>query len=201
MEKESNDKANIQEKVNKTKGFLLEFIKDPIGKLKDIANTDSNEYFKFALIILIICTVCSFISAIRYENYYLGFSRILTSIISIIGKTIVPVLSVAVYSIIVLILNENNRKNLTTIISTITISKLPMVIAYLLNLLTIFNYRFTTIVTAIESLLTTITIVLGFFALKHLFNKECKDFIKTYILIQVIYFGFAWIIQFIGIYI
>ena len=54
---------------------------------------------------------------------------------------------------------------------------------------------------AVISVLSAISIVLTYFAVKFVFNKKDEEAIKTFVLVEVIYIVVAFILSFIGIYI
>lgn len=51
--RETIKKVNLKDDTEKTKGVLLEFIKNPVNKMKDIANADGT-YFRTAIVLLIV---------------------------------------------------------------------------------------------------------------------------------------------------
>lgn len=199
--KETVKNVNIKDETIKTKGFIGEMFKNPINKIKEIAKEDS-KYFKTAIFVLIIWTIAVFIKATYSTIYYWGFSRVFTNILDVLKSILAPVLGIIVYSVAIFVLNKKSKKSLTSIISTVTATQLPLAIASILSLLTIFSYEFTKIITAFTGLCAVITIILSYFGYREIFNQEDDEkFIKKFILIQVIYYIVYIIFTFLGIYI
>ena len=198
MEESENKKEKFS--VLEAKKFITEILKNPIEKINEVANDNSLKYFKISVILLIIWSVENLINSTYSNWYYYGFTRVFTNILAVLKVTLSPIIGVLTYSIIVLILNKE-KKQLTTIISTVIITKIPVIIADLVCLLTLLNAEISRIVLPFATFCSSISIVLGFFGFKHLFNKECKEFIKTYVLIQGIYYICYMIILLLGMYI
>jgi len=200
--KESMKGTNIKEETKATKNFIVEMFKNPIEKIIEVANDNTAKFFKTAIFLIVIWTILVFISSTYSTIYYWGFSRVFANILSVLKKILAPALGILVYSVIVLLLNKENKKSLTTVISTITITKLPIIIASLVSLLTIISSKVSMITSPFSALCSTVAVVLGFFGLKNLFGAEDgKAFIKKYVLIQIIYYVAYVIFGLLGIYI
>lgn len=200
--KESIKAANIKEETKATKGLVIEMFKNPLEKIKEVANDSSGKYFKTAIILVILWTILVFISSTYSTIHLWGFSRVFANILSVLKKILAPAISILVYSVIVLILNKENKKPLTNIISTVTITMLPLILASLVSLLKIISTSVTLITTPFISLCSTISIVLGYFGFKAIFAEEkSSKFIKKYVLIQLIYQVAYIVIGLLGIYI
>lgn len=199
--KESVKNVNIKDETIKTKSFIVEMFKNPLSKMKEIANEDS-KYFKTAIFILVIWILAIFIKTTFSTIYYWGFSRVFENIVTVLKNILVPFVSVIAYSLIIFILNKDNKKSLTNIISTVTTTKLPLMIAAIVSILTLFSYEFTKITVAFTNLCTILTIVLSYFGYKNLFNEtEDEKFIKKFAMIELIYFVIYIVFTFLGIYI
>lgn len=199
--KESMKNVDIKDETIKTKGFIVEMFKNPLSKMKEIANEDS-KYFKTAIFILVVWTLAVFIKTTFSTIYYWGFSRVFENMITVLKNILVPLISVVAYSLIIFVLNKDNKKSLTNIISAVTTTKLPLVIASVVSILTLFSDEFTKITVAFTNLCTILTIVLSYFGYKFLFNAtEDKKFIKKFVLIEIIYFVIYIVFTFLGIYI
>ena len=62
QEKKSMKNVNVKEEAKATKGFVIEMFKNPLGKIKEIANDTTNQYFKTAILLLIVWVVAILIS-------------------------------------------------------------------------------------------------------------------------------------------
>ena len=200
--KESMKGANIKEETKATKSFIVEMFKNPLEKIKEVSLDTSSKFFKTAIFLVIIWTIIVFIDSTYSTIYYWGFSRVFSKILSVLKEVLAPAIGILVSSLIVLILNKQNKKSLTTIISTITITKLPLIVSSLVSLLTIISTNISTITTPFAKLCSVISVVLGYFGFKSLLGEDDdKLFIKKYILIQIIYYIAYIVIKLLGIYI
>lgn len=200
--KESVKGTNIKEETKATKGFIVEMFKNPLEKIKEVANDNSGKYLKTALFLIIIWTIVVFVSSTYSTIYLWGFSRVFSNILSVLKRILAPALGMLVYSLVVLVLNKKNKKSLTDIISTVTITQLPLVIASIVSLLTIISSKISIITSPFSSLCSIVSIILGYFGFKELFGEEDNAvFIKKYVLIQLAYYIAYIVIALLGIYV
>ena len=200
--KESVKSTKIKEETKATKGLVKEMFKNPLEKIKEVADNNSGKYFKTALFLIILWTIVVLIGSTYSTIYYWGFSKVFSNILNVLKRILAPAVGILVYSVIVLILNKNNKKSLTTIISTITVTQLPLILSTVVSLLTIISSKISIITTPFASLCSTVAIVLGYFGIKNLMGIEGnKEFIKKYVLIQAIYYVAYVLIGLLGIYI
>ena len=194
--------TNIKEETKATKGLLIEMFKNPIEKIKEVANDNSAKFFKTALFLLILWTAVVFIESTYSTIYYWGFARVFKNILSVLKEVLAPAIGIIVSALIVLVLNKNNKKSLVTTISTITITKLPLIIYSIVSLLLIISAKISVVTVPFGKVCTALSIVLGYFGFKALFNEENDEtFIKKYVLIQVVYYVAYIVIKLLGIYI
>lgn len=199
--KESVKGANIKEETKNAKSFILDMFKNPLEKIKEVAQDDTAKYLKTAILLILVWIIAIFISSTYTTIHYWGFTRVFNNILSILKKILSPAIGIIIYSLIVLVMNKNNKKSLTTIISTITITQLPLILSQVVSLLTIFSSKISLVTAPFAMLCSTVAIVLGFFGFKSLFEEECKTFIKKYVLIQLVYYVAYIVIGLLGIYI
>ena len=200
--KESMKGANIKEETNNAKNFIVGMFKNPIEKIIEVANDNTAKFFKTAIFLLIIWTLLVFVNSTYTTIYYWGFSKVFANILTVLKKILTPVIGILVYSVIVLILNRDNKKSLPTVISTVTITQLPLIAISLVSLLTIISSKISLVTVPFTALCSTLATVLGFFGFKNLFGAEDgKAFIKKYVLIQLIYQVVYIVIGLLGIYI
>ena len=118
-----------------------------------------------------------------------GLSSLGSSLMSVIKATIAPICSILVMSIIVLVMNSKNKKSLTTIITTVTTANIPLVIASVVSILTIFGSSISTITIPFTRLCSAVSIVLMYFTLKSIFGEEKNsEFIKKFALVELVYY-------------
>ena len=184
--KESLKGANIKEETKATKGFLMDMFKNPLEKVKEVANDDSGKFFKTSLFLVIVWAIAIFVDSTYSTIYYYGFLEIFKEIFSTLKVILTPAIGIIVYSVIVLVLNKN-KKPLTSVISTVTITQIPLIIAEIVSLLTIISSGLSTITIPFAKVCSVVAIVLGYFGFKNLFGEEDdKVFIKKYVFIQII---------------
>ena len=172
--KDTIKNVDIKKDSIETKGFISELFKDPLGKIKEIVDKENNQYFKYAIIILVIWVVAELISRCFLVGPIWGLSSLGSSLMSVIKATIAPICSILVMSIIVLVMNSKNKKSLTTIITTVTTANIPLVIASVVSILTICS---------------AVSIVLMYFTLKSIFGEEKNsEFIKKFALVELVYY-------------
>lgn len=187
--KDTIKNVDIKKDSIETKGFVTELFKNPLEKLKEIVEKDNGQYFKYAIIILVIWVAAELISRCFTVGSIWRLSNFGNSLMSVIRATIAPVISVLVMSIIVLVMNKNNKKPLTTIITAVTTANTPVVVASVVSLLTIFSSSISTITSPFSILCNTISTVLMYFTLKAIFGEEKNsNFIKKFVIVEVIYY-------------
>lgn len=200
--KETVRKTNIKEETKTTKGIIIEMFKNPLGKIKEVAADNSGKYLKTAIFLIAIWVILIFVSSCYTTIYYYGFSRIFCNILNILKRILAPIIGILTYSLIILFLNKNNKKSLIDIISTITLTQLPLMVASLTSLLTIISSNISIITSPFKTLCQITTAVLSFFGFKYLLgDEENETFIKKYIKIQALYAISYILISLLGIYI
>lgn len=200
--KDTIKNVDIKKDTLETKGFLTEMIRNPLGKIKEVATKNDSKFLKYVIIIIAIWCISEFI----YESFTLnnlwGFSHIGTSILSVIISAITPILSILIMSIIIYILNKTNKKNITTVFSAITTASIPLVVSSIVSLLNLINSRIGLITSPFAKLCNIISIILSYFAIKNIFGIEKNsEFIKKFILVEFIYYVVYIILSLLGIYI
>ena len=154
-----------------------------------VKDKENNQYFKYAIIILVIWVVAELISRCFLVGPIWGLSSLGSSLMSVIKATIAPICSILVMSIIVLVMNSKNKKSLTTIITTVTTANIPLVIASVVSILTIFGSSISTITIPFTRLCSAVSIVLMYFTLKSIFGEEKNsEFIKKFALVELVYY-------------
>lgn len=187
--KDTIKNVDIKKDSLETKGFITELFKNPLEKLKEIVEKDNGQYLKYAIIILVIWVAAELIAKCFAVGSIWRLSNFGNSLMSVIRATIAPVISVLVMSIIVLVMNKNNKKPLTTIITAVTTANIPVAVASIVNLLTIFSLSISTITSPFLILCNTISTVLMYFTLKAIFGEEKNsNFIKKFVIVEVIYY-------------
>lgn len=211
--KEAVKNTDIKQDVNKTKGFLSNLFKNPIKEIETVANSSKNEFLKIAIIILVVWLVAIFINSIigvfhsyslvssMYTNFGTFFRTSVKNVSSVIKSVITPIVSLAVLSGIVYIMQKENKKSFVQTLSAIIIAKIPVVTASVVALLGNIDqfYKLTSQFSGFCSILST---VLVYFTVKALYGqKEDNTFIKKYALIMGIFYIVRFVLTFLGLYI
>lgn len=184
--KDSFKKDELKNSAKETTNFIAGMFKNPIGELEHVAQDSSNSSFKYAIILVVVWIL----AAVIYRMKSLSLTwNVIKYILPIIKTAVAPVLSVLVLSLIILILNKKKDKSLVTIISVVTAAKLPVVIAKVAMLLYLISSRVSTVVSPFSSLCSVISTVLVFFGAKFILGeKDDKEFIKKFVIIEGLYY-------------
>ena len=199
--------VDIKKESKETTNFIVDFVKNPIRKIKEIADNTENKFFITAIFIIVIWAILIAISTTAEISEFSHFSYFFKynfgkNLLTVIKAIIAPALGIIVMALIALMMNKENKKTLITNISTITATKIPLFLAAIVNLLKILGLRDTTIITAFSSFCTVISTVLLYFGLKELFGeKEDEKFIKKFLIIEAIFYVAYFVISFLRIYI
>lgn len=196
--KDTIKNTNIKADSIETKNFIKEMLSKPATKLKEVVEDTSGKTLKYALIILAVWLVAIVIGKIIGGVFNMKFGealwRIATSVIS-------PVLGILIFSVLVLLFNKKNKKSLTTIISTITIAKVPTALAAVISLLNNIPGQVYKITSPISTFCSVLTVVLMYLATKGILNKKDDEAIKTFVIIEALYLVVNFVLGFINLYI
>lgn len=200
--KDTLKNADIKKDSMETKGFVVEMFQKPLEKIKEVAEDQNGKNFKYAIIILIVWACINLISRCFAIGWYWRPYNIFDNLISIATSTITPIVAIITLSLIAFFMNNKNKKPLTTVIATLSIAKIPTVIAAAVSLLTIISYKVSTVTSPFSSLCSVISLVLTYFGLKNLYNEEDdSNFLKKFIIIEAIYYIAHILFSFLNIYI
>ncbi len=183
-----------------TKGFVTEMFKNPLERLKQIANDETHKDFKFAVLLAIVWAIAIlilYLTTHKIFTYNFG-SRIL----SLVKSAIAPIIGILIMSAIIFLMNKNNKKSFVTVLTSVTTAKIPVIIANVVGLLRIISSSMSRILSPFSAFCSVISIVLMFFATKSLFGEEDNSkFLKTFVIIEGIYYIAYLIISYLEIYI
>ena len=190
--KDTIKNVNIKQDSIETKDFVKNLFVKPVEEIKKVVEDNTGKTFKYAIIIIAIWTII--------KLFRLCFSGVFkqtagAAIWAIVRAIITPALGIIVLAVIMLMLNKEKKKSLTTMITAVTVAQIPVIISALISLINLLSssaYKIT-------SLCSAISIVLTYFAVKFVFNKKDEEAIKTFVLVEVIYIVVAFILSFIGI--
>ena len=210
--KETFKNADFKKDANETKGFLSNFLKNPINEIEVVANSSKNNFLKIAIIILAIWLIAVFIgecidiARIHPSTLDLKLGDFLRdsaySFWSIIKALLTPLLSIAILAGIIYLMLKENKKSFTTIVSSLIVAKIPVVLASVVSILEIFGHQVYKLTNPFAGFCSIISTILIYFTIKALLGKNNDTlFIKKFALIIGIFYIAKFIISFFGIYI
>ena len=192
--------VDLKKDAKEAKGFVTAMIKDPFAKIKEIAEDKENKNLKMAIVFIIVWTVAVFIKALSVK--YWSFSALFNNVLSLVKTIIAPALGILVLSGIIYVMNKKEKKSILSLVTSITIAKIPTILAAVLSLLTIIGSGVSKITSPISSLCSIITTILTYFTIKEIMKEEDNSkFIKTFVIVEAIYYAAYVIIGLFGIYI
>ena len=199
--KDTIKNVDIKKDSLETKGFIVEMFKNPLEKIREIATKNDKKFLKYVIIILVIWCISELVHEIFTLNIW-GYFNLGKNILRVIIAGITPIISILVMSIIVFLVKGKNKKNLTTIVSTITSANIPMVIASIVSLLTLINIRANVLTNPFAQLCNVITVILNYFGIKSLLGIEKNsEYIKKFVIIEAIFYIVYTVLSFLDIYI
>ncbi|MCI9016708.1 MAG: hypothetical protein HFJ53_06065 [Clostridia bacterium] len=202
--KDTIKNVDIKNDAKAATGFVSAMFKDPFAKIKEICTDSENKNFKIAIIFISIWLITIFVEALieigftKFWSVNYAFSQIWRAL----RLTFAPLISILVISLIIFIMNKKAKKSMTTIITSITIAQIPTILARIISMLNIISLQAATLTNRISQLGNVVSIILLYFTMKSLFEEEKNSkFIKTFIIIEAIYYTISLVIYYLGIYI
>lgn len=195
--KDTIKNTNIKQDSAETKKFVTEMLSKPATKLKEVVNDKKGKTLKFAIILLVIWIIVGVVN--RMFGGAFKEKNSLAMLWNIFRGALVPFLTVGVMSVIVLLFSKENKKSLTTIFATITIAHVPTIFAKIICLLNYIPGEIYRLTSPIAAFCSVATVVLTYFAVKNLLNKNDDEGIKTFIGIEIVYQLVAFFLSFINI--
>jgi membrane protein len=204
--------ANVKKQAKEATGFFKEFFKDPLGKIAEITKKPSNKYLKIAAIILVVWLVIIFMHNVfstaeiylfsKYGSFPSFLEHFFSKFLDIIKELIAPICSIAIISALAYGFSKEKNKSFMHIASSVTIAKIPVVIAEIVGLLTLVGSKITTVTIPFAGFCGILSIVLLFFTLKDIVGeKENKNIFWKFALIMGIYYAIEIVLSFLKIYI
>ena len=203
--KDSFKNVDVKQETEKAKNFFSGIISTPIKKISEIAHDKSNNFFKTAIVLLVLWVliagfgqVASIIGTIfKYGFRYVEFS----DFIGMAKAVITPLLEIAILSGIVYLFQKQNKKSFLTVVNTIVASYFPIVVAKVVGLLNLISGA-SRITSPITGLLGVISLIFTFFAVKELSDEKDNDkAVKQFVIIEAVYYVVAFILSFLKLYI
>lgn len=198
--KENMKNVDVKEEAKAAKGFILEMVKNPLGKIKEIVNDSTNKYFKTAIILVIVWMAAALLGRISFK--YFSWSSFGSTLLSYIKTILAPLVSVIAMSAIIFIINKKSKKSLITVLTTVVTVNLPVIVAEVISLLTIISSNISPITSKISTFGDILSTIFMYFAVKDLFDIEDeKAGFNKFVVVEAIYIVVAFVIRYLGIYI
>lgn len=212
--KDNFKNVDMKEEGKAAKGFIKGLFKNPIEKIQEMIEENNGKYFKYAIIVLAIWTVVDLILAIYAQrgvffNIFNGFSNLLgfstsigSAILSIFLALITPTVAVLIMTLIAFLFNKQNKKSFLTVLSGVTIAKLPIAAAEIISLLNMAGLFVSKVTSPVKIFAGIISAVLMYFTLKSVFGvKKDSEFFYKFLIVEAIYYAAYIVLSLIGIYI
>lgn len=195
--KEQMKNINFKEEAQKGKGLLGKLFGKPVETIKEIVEDNNNQFYKTALLILIVWIVLillrKIIDFIIYDYYKFD-------VLSTIKAMLVPIIQVLAMAIVIHIFNKEHKQSLTKSITAVAIAKVPVIISAILGYLSYISSNIRYVTSPISSFLSVISTVLMFFVVKEIFKEqENEKAFKAFIKIEVVYYIIVFAFSFLGI--
>ena len=198
--KENMKNVNVKEEAQAAKGFIGEMLKNPLGKINEIANDASNKYFKTAIILVIVWMVVELIGTISFK--YFSIKTLGSTLLNYIKTILAPLISVIVMAVVIFLFNKKSKKSLITVLTTVVTAKLPVIIAEIIGLLTIISLNISPITVKVSSFANIISIAFMYFSIKDLCGEEEEnEAFNKFLVIEAVYIVVAFVVRYLGIYI
>lgn len=198
--KETMKNVNIKDDAKSTTNFVTSMFKKPLETLRKLAGDEKNKSLKHTLLLVLCWLIVILIKTLASSHW--AWSLIGHNLLSVIKDLLAPVCGLFAISVILYFMQNDEKKSLTTIFTTITMATTPVILVEILSILTLFSRNFYSIITPLRLFASAITIVYIYFASKLLIgNEENSKFINRYTIAQGIYFIVYFVLSFLEIYI
>lgn len=187
--KETIKNVDLKKDAEATKGFVKEMFSNPIEAVKRASSGEEGILKKVIIIVLLhIVVMCAYKIIEVIRDY--GITQILFHLDKIIWYSTKPLVSIILFSLMIYIMNKNNKKTLTSIVSTMVVATIPLVIFDLFELIRMVTYGVSAVAIFTNSLSTMffgIYIIIAYFGMKEIFGiTEENKAIKKFSLVQLI---------------
>ena len=191
--------VDIKTDAKYTSGFVTSLFKSPLTTLENLANDKKNKHFKYAIIMLIIWLVTIFVQTIASNHW--AWNLIGLNFLNTIKALLAPICGLVVFALILYFFQkQSGKKSLTNLITILTISASPLIIASVINLITLFSKDFSHLSQPLLIFAQILTVIFTYFGVKNLIDSDDEGYLKTFIKIEAVYYVAYFLISFLGIY-
>jgi cytochrome bd-type quinol oxidase subunit 2 len=182
--KDSFKNVDINKEAKETKGFVKEKLVAPFEGVEKIAKGEEDAFKKAIMLLVINVASALIVSLIGFFKY--NYGSIGNKLWNLVESALYPILAVLVPAILILIMNKNNKKPLTTILSTLIVAEIPSIVASIIDIIETIFPKIYLISSPISTTLYAVTVILTFFGMKTLFGEEKENFIMKFVGIKFI---------------
>ncbi len=202
--KETIKNVDIKKDAKATTNFIVEMVKRPLVRLQEIAEEKNHKDFKYAILLIIVWIIS--LGIVYLSNYYSIKTffqyNFVKNILSLVKIVVAPVVGIIIMSAIVFLMNKENKKSFVTTLTAITSAHIPTIVASILGILRLISSNITKLLTPVSSFCSVLSIVFLFYAIKALFGEKNETkFLKTFVIIEAIYYVAYLLISYLEIYI
>jgi hypothetical protein len=200
---------NVQEDAKKAQNFFSDMLKNPLGKMQEIA-ADSANYFTMAIIIVVVWVASALLGSIisffgGLIRYSLGWSyfrylNIGTYFEGLFSPIISPIFAVVAMTAIVYLVFQKQISKFTPALVIVAVAYSPLAVRSVLNIVPALISASSRIISPINGFLYVMSIILLFFGVKALSGEDSyEEYFKKFVLIQAIYFAARFVLGFLNI--
>lgn len=136
-----------------------------------------------------------------FGNFSYFFSKLFANIFAIIKSLISPLIMIALLSGLTYGFLKNKNKSFITIVSAITISKIPNIVASFVSIISLFGSGITRLTSNFSSFCSIISTILLYFTIKNLsIESENDSYFWKFSLIIGIFYVVKFVLSYLGIY-
>lgn len=186
--KDTIKNVDIKEDSKAATKLIKEMFLNPVEAIKNIALGKENAFSK-AVILMIVYLVVNVLGTIIMLIKNGRFLAIGNNIMMLVKSVLNPLIYILVPAFIVYLYNKANKKSLTTILSTIIISSIPVIINSVIDIVELLlgNNKLLTLFTSpISTMFSAVAVILTYIGMKNLFEEENETFLKKYAIIKLI---------------
>jgi hypothetical protein len=183
--KDTIKNTDFKKDANETTSFVKDMFSNPIDAVKRAASEENiiGKVIILMMVFIVANVIGTIISLLKYSELFSLGHNLLRFILSFLR----PVVAVLVPSIVIFLFNRENKKKLTTVISTVVVAYIPRIINSILLILDLLIAKITLVTTPIETALVAVSMILGYFGVKELFGKDDNtEMLKKYAIILFI---------------
>lgn len=209
--KDTFKNADFKKDSKEATGFFSSFFKNPLGEMKKATNSADHKYVKIAIIVFVVWIATILVSNVWSiaTNYLFGtfgsfsyfFSHLFHNVLGVIKALVAPVITILVLSGLIYGFKKVKNRSFLTIMSSVIIAKIPVVIASIFSIFTMFSVHFSKLDTAFSGFCGILSTVLLFFTIKDLSEEDKNDsYFWKFALIIGIFYIVKFVLSYLGIF-